>query len=234
MAARWHVDGELQDLARATGCVSDSRTMSRFGSDHAAKTLVVTDVRFMGDCAKILSPGKPVLMPDLDATCWLDLGYPPDAYATFCDVHPDRSVVVYACTSAAVKARADWMVTISCALAIAPQLKDQGQNVLWVPGGHLGRDIQKRTGADMQLWDGACIVHDEFKDLELDLVRLQHPDAQVLAHPASPRPVVTPADVVGSTSQLLKAVVDGSARVAPWPPTTASCPACDSWRRTRR
>jgi quinolinate synthase len=213
LIAHYYVDGDLQDLALATGgCVADSLEMARFGRDHPASTLVVAGVRFMGETAKILSPDKRVLMPDLEATCSLDLGCPPGPFAQFCDEHPDRRVVVYANTSAAVKARADWMVTSSCALAIVQHLRDQGEKILWAPDRHLGRWIQEQTGADMLLWNGACIVHDEFKGLELDLLRREHPDALVLVHPESPKSVVDQADVVGSTSQLLKAVVDGSAR----------------------
>jgi quinolinate synthase len=213
LVAHYYVDGDLQDLALATGgIVADSLEMARFGRDHAAQTLVVAGVRFMGESAKILSPEKRVLMPDLDATCSLDLGCPPEQFAAFCDAHPDRQVVVYANTSAAVKARADWMVTSSCALAIVEHLKSQGQKILWAPDRHLGRFIQEQTGADMLLWDGACIVHDEFKGLELDLLRQAHPGAQVLVHPESPKSVVEQADVVGSTTQLLNAVVNGSAQ----------------------
>jgi quinolinate synthase len=212
LVAHYYVDGDLQDLALATGgIVADSLEMARFGRDHAAKTLVVAGVRFMGESAKILSPHKRVLMPDLDATCSLDLGCPADEFGAFCDAHPDRKVVVYANTSAAVKARADWMVTSSCALAIVQHLKDQGQKILWAPDRHLGRYIQDQTGADMLLWNGECIVHDEFKALELELLRKQHPQAMVLVHPESPEGVVRQAHVVGSTSQLLRAVIDGSA-----------------------
>ncbi len=212
LVAHYYVDGDLQDLALETGgCVADSLEMARFGRDHPAQTLVVAGVRFMGESAKILSPGKRVLMPDLDATCSLDLGCPPDEFAAFCDAHPDREVVVYANTSAAVKARADWMVTSSCALAIVSHLHAQGRKVLWAPDRHLGRYIQEQTGADMLMWNGACIVHDEFKGLELELMKREHPGAVVLVHPESPKAVVEQADVVGSTSQLLAAVVAGSA-----------------------
>jgi len=208
LVAHYYVDGDLQDLALETGgCVADSLEMARFGRDHAAQTLIVAGVRFMGETAKILSPEKRVLMPDLDATCSLDLGCPADDFAAFCNAHPDRTVVVYANTSAAVKARADWMVTSSCALAIVSHLKAEGKKVLWAPDRHLGRYIQEQTGADMLLWNGACIVHDEFKGLELDLLRQQHPDAKVLVHPESPKSVVEQADVVGSTSQMLSAVI---------------------------
>jgi quinolinate synthase len=207
LVAHYYVDGDLQDLAVQTGgCVADSLEMARFGRDHPATTLVVAGVRFMGETAKILSPHKRVLMPDLEATCSLDLGCPPDEFAAFCDAHPDRQVVVYANTSAAVKARADWMVTSSCAVAIVQHLHDQGRKVLWAPDRHLGRYVQQQTGADMLMWNGACIVHDEFKGLELELLRREHPQAKVLVHPESPESVVQQADVVGSTSQLLKAV----------------------------
>ena len=212
LVAHDYVDGDLQDLAMETGgCVSDSLEMARFGRDHAAQTLIVAGVKFMGESSKILSPGKRVLMPDLDATCSLDLGCPAEDFIAFCDAHPDRKVVVYANTSAAVKARADWMVTSSCALAIVKHLKDQGEKILWAPDRHLGHYIQKETGADMLMWNGACIVHDEFKGLELDLLKKDHPKALVLVHPESPDSVVAQADVVGSTSQLLKAVVESDA-----------------------
>jgi quinolinate synthase len=213
LVAHYYVDGALQDLALETGgIVSDSLEMARFGRDHAARTLVVAGVRFMGETAKILSPEKRVLMPDLDATCSLDLGCPDDEFAAFCDAHPDRKVVVYANTSAAVKARADWMVTSSCALEIVADLHSRGEKILWAPDRHLGRYIQEQTGADMLMWNGACIVHDEFKGLELDLLREQHPGALILVHPESPKSVVEQADVVGSTSALIKAVVEGTAQ----------------------
>ncbi|QPF74771.1 quinolinate synthase NadA [Roseateles sp. DAIF2] len=213
LVAHYYVDGDLQDLALETGgIVSDSLEMARFGRDHEAQTLVVAGVRFMGESAKILSPEKRVLMPDLDATCSLDLGCPAEEFAAFCDAHPDRKVVVYANTSAAVKARADWMVTSSCALEIVSHLKAQGEKILWAPDRHLGRYIQEQTGADMLMWNGACIVHDEFKGLELDLLREQHPDAMILVHPESPKNVVDKAHVVGSTSALIKAVVEGRAQ----------------------
>jgi quinolinate synthase len=213
LVAHYYVDGDLQDLALETGgCVADSLEMARFGRNAPQRTLVVAGVRFMGETSKILSPGKRVLMPDLDATCSLDLGCPADDFAAFCDAHPDRTVVVYANTSAAVKARADWMVTSSCALAVVGHLKAQGKKILWAPDRHLGRYIQEETGADMLLWNGACIVHDEFKGLELELLKAQHPGALVLVHPESPKSVVQMADVVGSTSQMLAAVVEGRAQ----------------------
>ncbi|ODV44073.1 quinolinate synthetase [Cupriavidus sp. UYMMa02A] len=206
LVAHYYVDGDLQDLAEETGgCVSDSLEMARFGRDHSAQTLVVAGVRFMGETAKILSPEKTILMPDLDATCSLDLGCPADEFAAFCDAHPDRTVVVYANTSAAVKARADWMVTSSIGLKIVEHLHARGEKILWAPDKHLGGYIQQQTGADMLLWQGSCLVHDEFKGVELDLLRREFPKAKILVHPESPANVVAQADVIGSTSQLIAA-----------------------------
>src|SRR5574344_335542 len=206
MVSHYYVHPDLQDLAEETGgIVSDSLEMARFGRDHAAQTLVVSGVRFMGETAKILSPEKTVLMPDLDATCSLDLGCPIDEFSAFCDQHPERTVVVYANTSAAVKARADWLVTSSCALDIVRALKDAGHRILWAPDRHLGAYIQRETGADMLFWNGACIVHDEFKALELEILKKEHPHAKILVHPESPAEVVALADAVGSTSAILKA-----------------------------
>jgi len=206
MVSHYYVHPDLQDLAEETGgIVSDSLEMARFGRDHAAQTLVVSGVRFMGETAKILSPEKRILMPDLDATCSLDLGCPIDEFSAFCDAHPDRTVVVYANTSAAVKARADWLVTSSCAVDIVRALKDKGQKVLWAPDRHLGGYIQRETGADMLMWNGSCIVHDEFKAFELEELIKAHPQAKVLVHPESPAAVIALADAVGSTSGILKA-----------------------------
>jgi quinolinate synthase len=213
MVSHYYVHPDLQDLAEETGgIVSDSLEMARFGKNHAAQTLVVSGVRFMGETAKILSPEKTVLMPDLDANCSLDLGCPVADFSAFCDAHPDRTVVVYANTSAAVKARSDWLVTSSCALDIVRALKDKGHKILWAPDKHLGSYIQRETGADMLLWQGACIVHDEFKAFELEALKKEHPRAKVLVHPESPEAVVALADAVGSTSGILKAAKEMDAK----------------------
>ncbi|MFW6258133.1 MAG: quinolinate synthase NadA [Halochromatium sp.] len=207
LVAHYYVDGELQALAEETGGhVADSLEMARFGSESDAKTLVVCGVRFMGETAKILNPEKRVLMPTLAATCSLDEGCPAEAFGAFCDAHPDRTVVVYANTSAEVKARADWVVTSSIALPIVQHLHARGEKILWAPDKHLGRYVQRMTGADMLLWDSACVVHEEFKGFALERVRRLHPDAAVLVHPESPTEVIDQADVVGSTTQLIKAV----------------------------
>ncbi|HSM98308.1 MAG TPA: quinolinate synthase NadA, partial [Gallionella sp.] len=206
LVAHYYVHADLQDLAEATGgIVSDSLDMANFGHRHPARTIVVAGVRFMGETAKILNPEKRVLMPDLKAECSLDLGCPADEFGAFCDEHPDRTVVVYANTSAAVKARADWMVTSSIALPVVKHLKEQGKKVLWAPDRHLGNYVQEQTGADMLLWQGSCIVHDEYKARELQELKARHPRAKVLAHPESPRAVIQLADMVGSTTQLIKA-----------------------------
>ena len=206
LVSHYYVHPDLQDLAEETGgIVSDSLDMANFGHQHPAKTIVVAGVRFMGETAKILNPEKRVLMPDPQAECSLDLGCPADEFAAFCDAHPDRTVVVYANTSAAVKARADWMVTSSIALPVVRHLKEQGKKILWAPDRHLGSYIQEQTGADMLLWQGSCIVHDEYKARELLELKSLHPKAKVLVHPESPRAVIKLADVVGSTTQLIRA-----------------------------
>ncbi len=214
LVAHYYVDGDLQDLAEETGgCVSDSLEMARFGREHPAQTLIVAGVRFMGETSKILNPEKRVFMPDLEATCSLDLGCPADAFSQFCDQHPDRTVVVYANTSAAVKARADWMVTSSIGLDIVKHLHEQGKKILWAPDRHLGTYIQQQTGADMLMWQGSCLVHDEFKGVELDVLKAKYPQAKVLVHPESPEAVVAQADVVGSTTQLIKAAQSMDAKL---------------------
>ena len=206
LVAHYYCDPEVQELAELTGgCVSDSLEMARFGRDHPATTLVVAGVKFMGETSKILSPEKTVLMPTLEATCSLDLGCPVDEFTAFCDQHPDHTVVVYANTSAAVKARADWVVTSSCAVEIIEHLDSLGEKIIWAPDQHLGRYIQKKTGADMLLWDGSCIVHEEFRARGILQMKALYPDAAVLVHPESPESVIELADAVGSTSQLIKA-----------------------------
>lgn len=207
LVAHYYVDGDLQALAEETGgCVADSLEMARYGAASGADTLVVCGVRFMGETAKILNPEKRVLMPDLGATCSLDEGCPADLFSDFCDAHPDRTVVVYANTSAAVKARADWMVTSGIALPIVRHLHERGEKILWAPDRHLGHYVQQQTGADILLWEGSCVVHEEFKGFALERLRRLHPEAAVLVHPESPAEVLDQADVVGSTTALIKAV----------------------------
>ena len=206
MVAHYYTDPEIQALAEETGgCVADSLEMARFGNQHEAETLLVAGVKFMGETAKILTPEKTVVMPTLEATCSLDLGCPVDRFSEFCDQHPDHTVVVYANTSAAVKARADWVVTSSIALEVIEHLEAEGKPIIWGPDRHLGSYIIKETGVDMLLWDGECIVHDEFSAKALKDMKNVFPDAAILVHPESPASVVELADAVGSTSQLISA-----------------------------
>lgn len=206
IVAHYYTDPAIQQLAEETGgIVSDSLEMARFGKQHPASTLVVAGVKFMGETAKILTPEKTVLMPTLEATCSLDIGCPVDEFTEFCDQHPDRTVVVYANTSAAVKARADWVVTSSIALDVVDYLDSEGKKILWAPDKHLGSYVQKKTGADMLLWDGSCVVHEEFKVRGLQDLKQLYPDAAILVHPESPENVIAIADAVGSTSQLIEA-----------------------------
>ena len=206
LISHYYVDKEIQELTEDLGgCVSDSLQMAKFGQNSEADLLVVSGVKFMGETSKILSPEKTILMPTLEATCSLDLGCPEEDFKKFCEEHPDREIVVYANTSAEVKALADWVVTSSIALEVVEHLHSQGKKIIWAPDKHLGKYIEDYTGADMILWDASCIVHDEFKYQGLSDMKKLHPDAGVLVHPESPMEVIKLADVVGSTSQILQA-----------------------------
>lgn len=207
LVAHYYTQGVLQDLAEETGgCVADSLEMARFGKEHPAQTLIVAGVRFMGETSKILSNEKRVLMPDLAATCSLDEGCSYDAFNSFCNDHSDHTVVVYANTSAEVKARSDWVVTSGIALPIVKHLAEKGEKILWAPDKHLGNYVQKLTGVEMLFWPGSCVVHEEFRSVALERLRKLHPDAAVLVHPESSEDVVAQADVVGSTTALIDAV----------------------------
>jgi len=213
LIAHYYVDADLQELALKTGGhVADSLEMARFGHDHPAQTLIVAGVRFMGETAKILNPEKRVVMVEDEATCSLDLSCPIDRFSQFCDAHPDRKVVVYANTSAEIKARSDWVVTSGIALDIVRHLRDQGEKIIWAPDRHLGDYIQHQTGADMLLWGGVCVVHDEYRSAELQQMMQRYPDARVLVHPESPRSIIQLADVVGSTTALINAVQQSDAK----------------------
>lgn len=208
LVAHYYTDAALQQLAEETGgFVADSLEMARFGTTTSADMLVVAGVRFMGETAKILNPEKVVLMPTLEATCSLDIGCPADQFRQFCAAYPDHEVVVYANTSVAVKALADWVVTSAIAVDVVEHLLSQGRKVIWAPDKHLGRYIQRKLGneEDIVLWDGACIVHEEFKTRALLDMKQLYPAAAVLAHPESPLSVLELADVVGSTTQIIKA-----------------------------
>lgn len=207
--AHYYTPPEIQYLAENTGgFVGDSLAMAQFGYEHPAKTLVVAGVRFMGETAKILRPDKIVLMPTLQAECSLDLRCPADEFAEFCEKNQDRTVVVYANTSAKVKALADWVVTSANALKIIDHLDARGEKILWAPDRYLGHYLKKQTSADMLIWNAACVVHEEFQLKGFQELKQQYPKAAVLVHPESPQEVIDVADVVGSTSQLLRASVE--------------------------
>ena len=206
LVAHYYVSSDLQTLAEETGgIVSDSLEMARFGQNSDADTIIVAGVKFMGETAKILSPEKRVLVLDTEANCSLDLSCPIDEFSKFCDQNTDHVVVVYANTSAEVKARADWVVTSGSALKVVQKLHNEGKKVLWAPDKHLGHYVQSMTGVEMLMWDGACIVHEEFKAEGLKRLMEMNPDAGVLVHPESPKEVIALADIVGSTTQLINA-----------------------------
>jgi len=206
LVAHYYVSSDLQTLAEESGgIVSDSLEMARFGQNSDADTIIVAGVKFMGETAKILSPEKRVLVLDTEANCSLDLSCPIDEFSKFCDQNSDHIVVVYANTSAEVKARADWVVTSGSALKVVQKLHDEGKKVLWAPDKHLGHYVQSMTGVEMLMWDGACIVHEEFKAEGLKRLMEIHPEAGVLVHPESPKEVIALADIVGSTTQLINA-----------------------------
>ncbi len=207
LVAHYYTHADLQALAEETGgCVADSLEMARFGTRQKARTLVVAGVRFMGETAKILNPEKRVIMPDFSATCSLDEACPAQPFIDFCDQHPGYTVVVYANTSARVKARADWVVTSGIAVPLIKHLAARGEKILWAPDKHLGSYLQQATGADMLLWPGSCVVHEEFKSVALFRLAKLHPDAAILVHPESPESIIQQADVVGSTTALINAV----------------------------
>lgn len=213
IVSHYYTDADLQLLADETGgCVSDSLDMARFGHESKAKTLIVCGVKFMGETAKILNPEKRILMPDLNANCSLDIGCPIDEFSKFCDEHPEHIVVVYANTSAEVKARADWMVTSGSAVDVIKHLTSNNKKIIWAPDKYLGDYVQKESGADMLIWQGSCIVHEEFKGKELESLREKNPKAKVLVHPESPSSVIAQADMVGSTTAIINAVTEMDAK----------------------
>lgn len=206
LVAHYYTSPELQVLAEETGGhVADSLEMARFGYTSEATTLAVCGVRFMGETAKILNPDKRVLMPNLQAECSLDIGCPADAFADFCVASPGRTVVVYANTSAKVKAISDWVVTSGSAVEVVRHLHAKGEKIIWAPDKYLGQWVQQQTGADMLIWDGTCVVHEEFRSRELEVMRRDYPQAKVLVHPESPQGVRAQADVVDSTSGMIRA-----------------------------
>ncbi|MEC9205625.1 MAG: quinolinate synthase NadA [Pseudomonadota bacterium] len=203
--AHYYVDEIIQRLAEDTGgFVSDSLQMAKFGSKQTQSTLIVAGVRFMGETAKILNSEKRILMIDMDATCSLDTSCPSDNFRNFCERYPDHERVVYANTSAQVKAISDWVVTSSMAVSLIEYLTSMGKKIIWAPDKYLGQYIIDQTGADMILWDGSCVVHEEYKTKSLIKLKNKYPDCDILVHPESPRSIIQLADVVGSTTKLIE------------------------------
>tara|TARA_B100000586_G_scaffold96958_1_gene69248 strand:- start:752 stop:1732 length:981 start_codon:yes stop_codon:yes gene_type:complete len=206
LIAHYYVDKTVQRLAEDTGgFVSDSLEMARYGTEQKETTLIVAGVRFMGETAKILNPNKRILVLDHEATCSLDEGCNYEEFKNFCKKNKDREVVVYANTSAKVKSIADWVVTSSIAVSLVEHLTSLGKKLIWGPDKYLGNYIIDHTGADMLLWDGSCVVHEEYKTRELKQLILKYPNCEVLVHPESPRSIIQLADVVGSTTKLIEA-----------------------------
>ena len=209
LVSHYYVDPLIQEITEETnGFIGDSLEMAKFGSNCHTKNLIVCGVKFMAETAKILSPEKHIYVPTYESTCSLDLGCPAADLKIMKDKYPERVLVVYANTSAEVKAMADWVVTSSIAREIIEELHLNEEKILWAPDKYLGSYLQKETGADMLLWDSACVVHEEFKASGLRDLKKLHPDAGVLVHPESPSEVISMADAVGSTSHLIKASRD--------------------------
>ena len=209
LISHYYVDPLIQQITEETnGFIGDSLEMAKFGSKCQTENLIVCGVKFMAETAKILSPDKHIYVPTYESTCSLDLGCPAADLKIMKNKYPERVLVVYANTSAEVKAMADWVVTSSIAREIIEELHLNDQKILWAPDKYLGSYLQKETGADMLLWDSACVVHEEFKASGLRDLKKLHPDAGVLVHPESPSEVISMADAVGSTSHLIKASRD--------------------------
>lgn len=204
LIAHYYTAPAVQRLAEeADGFIGDSLEMARVGKECDSQILVVAGVRFMGESAKILSPEKTVLMPDMGSECSLDLCCKATDLARLKKEHPNSTVVAYANTSAEVKSMADWIVTSSLAVSVADYLKSRGEEILWIPDHHLGTYIASNAKSDIYCWPGRCIVHDSFDAPAIAKQKEAHPGCKVLVHPESPANVVALADRVGSTSQLL-------------------------------
>ena len=197
--AHYYQVPEIQDLADFVG---DSLDLSRKAADTDAEVIAFCGVRFMAEVAKILSPEKTVVLPDMAAGCSLEDSCPPEQFARFRAAHPDHIALTYINCSAAVKAHSDIIVTSSSAEKILAQLPVD-QKIIFAPDKNLGAWFNRRTGRDMLLWPGACIVHEAFSETELLKLKAQHPHAPVAAHPECPAAILDHADHVGSTRAIL-------------------------------
>ena len=205
--AHYYQDPEIQDLADFVG---DSLDLSRKAAATDADVIVFCGVRFMAEVAKILSPEKTVVLPDMEAGCSLEDSCPPEEFGKFREKYPDHICLTYINCSAAVKAQSDIIVTSSNAEYILEQIPAD-QKVMMAPDRHLGAYLSKKTGREMIFWPGSCIVHERFSEKELVKLKAKHPDAPVTAHPECPEHILRHADHVGSTSSILKFVLDNPA-----------------------
>src|SRR5215210_8616489 len=197
--AHYYQKPEIQDLADFVG---DSLDLSRKAAATDAEVIAFCGVRFMAETAKILSPEKTVILPDMDAGCSLEDSCPPDQFKAFREAHPDHIALTYINCSAAVKALSDIIVTSSSAEIILSQIPRE-QKIIFGPDKNLGGWLNRKTGRDMLLWPGVCIVHEAFSEIELLKLKARHPGAPVLAHPECPPHILDHADHVGSTSSIL-------------------------------
>ena len=197
--AHYYQKPEIQDLADFVG---DSLDLSRKAAATDAEVIAFCGVRFMAETAKILSPQKIVILPDMDAGCSLEDSCPPDQFKAFREAHPDHIALTYINCSAAVKALSDIIVTSSSADIIVKQIP-KDQKIIFGPDRHLGGYLARRTGREMLLWPGVCIVHQAFSETELLRLKAQHPGAPVAAHPECPPHIIDHADHVGSTKSIL-------------------------------
>jgi quinolinate synthase len=205
--AHYYQKPEIQDLADFVG---DSLDLSRKAAATGAEVIAFCGVRFMAETAKILSPEKIVILPDMDAGCSLEDSCPPDQFAAFREAHPNHIALTYINCSAAVKALSDIIVTSSSAGVILDQIP-KDQKIIFGPDRHLGGYLARKTGRDMLLWPGICIVHQAFSETELLKLKAEHPGAPVAAHPECPPHIIDLADHVGSTSSILKFALESPA-----------------------
>jgi len=206
--AHYYQESEIQELADHIG---DSLELSRRAADTTADVIVFAGVHFMAETAKILNPAKKVLLPDLNAGCSLAEGCPAPMFKQFRDEHPDHIVISYINCSAAVKALSDIICTSSNAVKIVEQIP-KDKKIIFAPDKNLGRYIIKKTGRDMLLWDGSCIVHETFSDRKILELKAENPDALLIAHPECEEAVLNRADFIGSTSGLLKFTIENPSK----------------------
>ena len=197
--AHYYQRPELQDIADFVG---DSLELSRKAQATDADVIAFCGVKFMADTAKILSPEKIVVLPDLDAGCSLEDSCPPDKFKAFREAHPDHIALTYINCSTEVKALSEIIVTSSSAEKILAGLP-KDQKIIFGPDKHLGGYLARKTGRDMLLWPGVCIVHEAFSETELVKLKAQYPGTPVAAHPECPAHIIDHADYVGSTSGIL-------------------------------